>query len=538
MNFYDVILAGKLQDVTYPANFFDLLFARKLYPADVWEIYEGTLPAMFNANGDDMRQYQVYGNTGGVGDRTVNLFDLNANNPDNGYAYGKNLTSTGAEATFSQANISEYISITPLSSYTFFYGSQYSEVYAALYNAQKEFVRSIKYNNRRVITFSSQENETYLRITYYRAGRSAVYVVKGTTAPATYIPFGYEVDISTSDGTNATTTPIYIGSDPLEKDEYVDYQAGKVYRRTENLISDWKPQRWVDANGVITVNASGSITKTLNVDGTKSYVLAFFGTIPSAYEIAQYDGTEFISRQVVNNVSNTNALTFEPNTTNIIIGITSSAGTSEQTIDTYKPCLTEGSTAPAQFVPYLQPTAPPVPLPALPTCEGMTIVDYAGVKAETTKNILPSAAAQTLTVNGNTCTCDGQGRYHVDMSNNTDTNFVFSIPDFTIPVSVGQGGSGTWSMFNTASQSMLVRFYYNDTEIDYWSVNAANRKSDSYSSMGGQTINKIIINAWNASVDGDFAFMFTNDGVLPSEFVPHEIAKPTPEKVLLEYKKG
>ena len=217
-----------------------------------------------------------------------------------------------------------------------------------------------------------------------------------------------------------TTTPIYIGAEPLEKDEYVDYKAGKIYRKVNNVLT---------------------------------------------------------------------------------------------------------------------PTDPPVALPALPTCEGTTIVDYADTKTETTKNILPSAQAQTLTVNGNTCTCDGQGRYHVDMNNNTDTDFVFNIPDFTIPVSVGQGGSGTWSMFNTASQSMQVKLYYNDTEIDYWSVNAANRTSDSYSSMGGETINKIIINAWNASVDGDFAFMFTNDGVLPSEFVPHEIAKPTPEKVVLTYHK-
>ena len=44
---------------------------------------------------------------------------------------------------------------------------------------------------------------------------------------------GYEIDISTSDGTSTTTTHIYIGDEPLEKDEYVDYQTGKVYRKKQ-----------------------------------------------------------------------------------------------------------------------------------------------------------------------------------------------------------------------------------------------------------------------------------------------------------------
>ena len=36
----------------------------------VWTVYDGILPATLNANGDDMRQYQIFGNTGGVGEVT------------------------------------------------------------------------------------------------------------------------------------------------------------------------------------------------------------------------------------------------------------------------------------------------------------------------------------------------------------------------------------------------------------------------------------------------------------------------------------
>lgn len=412
MNFYDV-LAAKNWDGGIPTiNFFDLLFAQ-FVSGEAWETYEGTLPATINANGNDMKQYQVYGNIGGVGDRTRNLWDESYR----GFAItttvhyepiyvgsGEFTLSTGmpfygtfADLFFLSGNVS-----TGASSAT-----------NSVYLGQSRTVQAI---DGYVTIAYRQYDSAYPDVRNYHT-----MLTESSTAPASYVPFGYEVPIGVSDGTNTTVTPIYIGDTALQKDEYADFEAGKIYRM--------------------------------------------------------------------------------------------SGGT-------------------------LTPTDPPVALPTLPTVEGETIVDYAGAKTETTKNILPSAQAQTLTVNGNTCTCDGQGRYHVDMNNNTDTDFAFSIPNFTIPISVGQGGNGTWSMFNTAAQSMQVKLYYNDTEIDYWSISAANRTSDSYLSMGGKTINKIIINAWNASVDGDFAFMFTDDGVLPAAFVPHEIAKPTPEKVLFEYKKG
>jgi hypothetical protein len=38
-----------------------------------------------------------------------------------------------------------------------------------------------------------------------------------------------------------TTTPIYIGDEPLGKDEYVDYQAGKVYRMINGTLTPTDP---------------------------------------------------------------------------------------------------------------------------------------------------------------------------------------------------------------------------------------------------------------------------------------------------------
>jgi hypothetical protein len=39
----------------------------------------------------------------------------------------------------------------------------------------------------------------------------------------------------------ATVTPIYIGNDTLDKDEYVDYQAGKIYRMIDGTLTPTDP---------------------------------------------------------------------------------------------------------------------------------------------------------------------------------------------------------------------------------------------------------------------------------------------------------
>lgn len=142
--------------------------------------------------------YEPYGYKLPMVSRGENLFDVNANNPDNGYAYGKQVTLDGSVDTFPQANVSEYISITPFSSYTFTYGSQYNDVYAALYNAKREFVRSIRYNGKKEITFYSQEDENYLRFTYLRSKGDTVMLNSGPTA----LPY---------ESYRRTVTNIYLG---------------------------------------------------------------------------------------------------------------------------------------------------------------------------------------------------------------------------------------------------------------------------------------------------------------------------------------
>jgi hypothetical protein len=47
--------------------------------------------------------------------------------------------------------------------------------------------------------------------------------------------------MTVSDGTTSTITPIYIGDDPLGENEYIDYQAGKIYRMIDGVLTPTDP---------------------------------------------------------------------------------------------------------------------------------------------------------------------------------------------------------------------------------------------------------------------------------------------------------
>lgn len=201
------------------------------------------------------------------------------------------------------------------------------------------------------------------------------------------IKYGYKLDMSVSDGTTEVTTPIYIGSDPLGEDEYVDYGEGKVYRRTDNLFSPDAVlgEYWLNDNkNYFTYNKDATCwfipiehgeTYTVSIKNSVAvggfvFRVAFCDTIPSGrgeavgrtYNVVRLNRTENnITTVTVTNSSNHAYIAIQPTIYNIVWKM-----------------LTLGPTAHEQYIPYLQPTDPPVPLPALPTVDGTNIVDYAG----------------------------------------------------------------------------------------------------------------------------------------------------------------
>lgn len=162
--------------------------------------------------------------------------------------------------------------------------------------------------------------------------------------------------------------------------------------------------------------------------------------------------------------------------------------------------LTEGSTAPTSFVPY-----------------GYKL--DMGVKSG---NVMPSAPAETKTSNGITVTCDGEGRYSISGETDQNTDIIFNIPSFTVPVSIYNSGNGFMMLHNTAFSNVNLDFLYNGTNKDAWSLATANRTSTVFSRLSGIQINAIRFHVTAGTVNGIVCPMFTNNGEsTPVKYQPY-----------------
>lgn len=182
-----------------------------------------------------------------------------------------------------------------------------------------------------------------------------IYGAAGGVGDDSGTAYGYEVDMSVSDGTTSTTTPIYIGDEPLEAigdyADYVDYQSGKIVRSVLNHIftgteSTWRAfYDWVElfANSIVSNIVVGSGVRSQSPDGNVTF------------QNFTYSGTPVIHIKVD--------------------GISAGA----DIMPYLKSLYDNGTPAVMQYV-SSEPVEvdPPVPLPTLPTVDGVNIVDYAG----------------------------------------------------------------------------------------------------------------------------------------------------------------
>lgn len=186
---------------------------------------------------------------------------------------------------------------------------------------------------------------------------------------------------------------------------------------------------------------------------------------------------------------------------------------------------------------YLIQDGTPTPeTPIYPTANGVKQADntysikygYKLDMASKTRNSLPSAAEQTITLNGVTATCDGKGKYSFTGTASAPVTITFTLPyDYTIPMSKGGGGNGTFSMFNTkswsGSTSNNLGLLYNTTLIDTWNFTTVNRNAISYVAMAGKTINALRFNFLaNTNTNFSCSPMFTDDSYgLPNVYEPY-----------------
>lgn len=354
-----------------------------------WAEYDGTLPAQYTANGDYLADYRIYGESGGVGDdsgtaygyevnmktNTANLINQSETENRSGYIPNAIMTSNGLAQT-PNFFVTEYIEIDSYSKY-YYYQDLFDASIAAIQflDSSKESLSLVAQSTRKVreeytpslcTMLTPPQNAKFVRFNIQKGSQQNL-LVRGS-APQIYIPHWY-------------TTQIYIGSDPLGEDEYVDYGEGKIYRISTDTVF---------ANGEATF-AVGSFSPTVisqSPDWSKAYPAQGLYRIRFKIETSATvaarntpalsfdDGTSlFESESSGYNLTSgwyEWDLTLDKDNANIAAlyyWVANNDAEIKVSNISMEKILSGG---------YVD---PPVPLPALPTVDGTNIVDYAGQSA-------------------------------------------------------------------------------------------------------------------------------------------------------------
>lgn len=197
----------------------------------------------------------------------------------------------------------------------------------------------------------------------------------------------YKLPVTTTNGTDTVSTPIYIGSEPLhrigEYADYVDYESGKIVKRIGKYVFTG------DEN--IARSQSGAMTRMYYI-------------IHSAMPVSPLYCTHFRQRNTIDGFPDDGQCNFNA-ISNFIMGVD---GTRFETADDFKSYLTDQYTAGTPVTVWYvlsEPIEedPPVSFPEFTTLSGTnTLTVYTTVKPskiDLTGRIKPTGYGQLLDVN-------------------------------------------------------------------------------------------------------------------------------------------
>jgi hypothetical protein len=365
MNFYDVLAAEKWDGGIPTMNFFDWLFAKSMGGNIQWETYEGTLPATLDAKSANMRQYQIYGNTGGVGD-------------DSGTAYGYKLDMLTGIKILQSPEIEQGVwdAATGKVPKKVFTPNRCRSKNSYPVSGGKIFYdfKTLKGN----IAFVDSSGIS-LGFTEFMSGAGSVDVPANavsclfTIAKAnpneiilpTHV---YTEGIWASIG--ATITPIYIGNEPLNKinnyADYVDYKAQKNIRTIKKYVLTGN-ENWEEIAGST---------------ASRNYFRWVFA--PMSYCVNHtLRCSHFTQANITTSTTNVGADVFGSSSVRGEVLAIRPENMQSTALADFTAWLAEQYAAGTPVTVWCvlttaEETDPPVPLPVLPTLDGTTIVDYAG----------------------------------------------------------------------------------------------------------------------------------------------------------------
>lgn len=161
----------------------------------------------------------------GTGERTENLFNLNAVDTAKGYMENYRLNSGNPDTAVGNF-ISEYIAVIPDSTYTisgFTAGWSSSVVW---YDSAFAKIGYQLYENKSINTFTVPSNAKYVRFTGDMNKKDTTMFNLGSTAKP-FEPYGYKIPISSAN----TTTPVYLGE-------------VETTRKIKKIVFDGTEQDW------------------------------------------------------------------------------------------------------------------------------------------------------------------------------------------------------------------------------------------------------------------------------------------------------
>ena len=180
-----------------------------------------TLPTTIIGDGTPITSYTIKGNLvqsgtptpsspiypSECGERTENLFDATMS-----IISGKYIDVSGDLGSSAAWSVSDYFAIGENIQYTIspITTATSSSCHHAFYNASKELISTLDIATAdNTQTFTTPQNTAYMRISFRSAtvDINTIMLTAGSTAPSTYIPYGYKLPLTLG----STTTDIYLG---------------------------------------------------------------------------------------------------------------------------------------------------------------------------------------------------------------------------------------------------------------------------------------------------------------------------------------
>ena len=204
---------------------------------DAYSELSGTLPLNVRSRASQiLKNYFIHGTSDGAGVETENLFS------------GK-----GKTLNLGAISVKQFIE----SNMQVFPGETYwINASGALYSRLGFYMNGTRKSNsnwistQSIITIPDDCNNMYVEARNYAydavtdeqlATATEIMLVKGSTAPSSYIPHGYKLPITVASNGTTTDYPIYIGNSKLMEGEYVDYEEQKIYKLVDGVLTPIDP---------------------------------------------------------------------------------------------------------------------------------------------------------------------------------------------------------------------------------------------------------------------------------------------------------